>query len=144
VAATARPHQHFNPTVFTLRVVINVKHNDSSMPSAWGNSITVRVVIEEGHQSTAYEGLFQITEDRWDLADCRAVFQHKSRHDTAGIDRAGIDRAIRIAVLPALTPAAAEHALELLRRFDTVSRAADLTEILAEGAVTRPAQIAPG
>jgi hypothetical protein len=95
--------------------------------------------LKKGIRAPLTKGLFQITEDRWDLADCRAVFQHKSRHDTAGIDRA-----IRIAVLLALTPAAAEHALELLRRLDAVSRAADLTEILAEGAVTPPAQIAPG
>src|SRR3984957_16461331 len=38
-----------------------------------------------------------------------------------------------------VTPSAAGHALELLRRFDTVSRAADLTDILAEGAITGPA-----
>jgi hypothetical protein len=45
-APTARPYQHLNPTVFTLRVIINVKHNDSSMPSASGNSTTVRPAIE--------------------------------------------------------------------------------------------------
>jgi 2-methylcitrate dehydratase PrpD len=43
-----------------------------------------------------------------------------------------------------VTPSAAEHALELLRRFDTATRAADLTDILAAGAITEPAQTAPG
>jgi indole-3-acetate monooxygenase len=52
----ARPRQDLNPPISALRVIANVKHKDSSKPSASAKSSTAREVIEQGHQSTAYDG----------------------------------------------------------------------------------------
>jgi hypothetical protein len=46
---------NLDPPKRALRVIINVKHNDSSKPPLpWGDSTTFRRVIEEGRQSSAY------------------------------------------------------------------------------------------
>src|SRR4051812_40734789 len=50
----ARSRQNLNAAEFTLRVIANVKHKDSSKPSASAKPSTSMLVIEEERQSTAY------------------------------------------------------------------------------------------
>jgi len=53
-ASTGRPRQDFNPPKSTLRVIIGVRHRDSSKPVASGESITSASVIKQRCRSTAY------------------------------------------------------------------------------------------
>ena len=48
------PRENLNASVFTLRVIVNVKHKDSSMPSASSKSSSSGRVIEQGYQRHAY------------------------------------------------------------------------------------------
>jgi hypothetical protein len=52
--APARPRQNLDPPISALRVIINVKHNDSSKLSASRKSSTAGNLVEQGHQSPAY------------------------------------------------------------------------------------------
>jgi hypothetical protein len=53
-AATAGTGQDLNPPKPTLRVILNVKHNDSSKPSASGESTISGPAVKQGRQSSAY------------------------------------------------------------------------------------------
>ena len=52
--AWPRSPTHLNPLECTLRVIVNVKHKDSSKPCASSKSSTSRTALKEGLQSTAY------------------------------------------------------------------------------------------
>ena len=52
--SAARSGQQLNPPKFTLRVIANVKHKDSSKPLASSKSSTSRTAIKGGRQSSAY------------------------------------------------------------------------------------------
>lgn len=49
-----RPGQYLDPPETTLRVVINLVHNDSSKPSASSNIIMFVQTAEDGPSSIAY------------------------------------------------------------------------------------------
>src|SRR4029077_20794597 len=50
----ARSRQDLPPPIAALRVIANVKHKDSSKPSASGKSTTSGEAIKQGHLSSAY------------------------------------------------------------------------------------------
>src|SRR6202030_3098691 len=50
----ARSRQNLNSPESTLRVIANVKHKDSSKPSASAKSTTSGEAIKQGHRSHAY------------------------------------------------------------------------------------------
>src|ERR1700720_3355030 len=50
----ARSRQNLNSPESNLRVIANVKHKDSSKPSASAKSTTCGEAIKQGHQSHAY------------------------------------------------------------------------------------------
>jgi hypothetical protein len=49
-----RSRENLNASVFTLRVIVNVKHKDSSKPSDSSQSSSSGRVFEEGYQCPAY------------------------------------------------------------------------------------------
>ena len=73
----ARSRENLNASVFAVRVIVNVKHKDSSNPSASSKSSISGRVIEEGYQCHAYRKP-DLSQGAMLLAPAKDALDHRS------------------------------------------------------------------